>query len=128
MRVSVRDLEGVVVWIMRYIKIPKNVQIPAVGPDGTLIRSLFSFMDLLQNSCWTHEDWREDEASAEAFVRVYTAFEDAEVGKIVALSDADYERFKKIVTLSGQKLRPDIAPELMFLMHAVLTAGSKEPK
>lgn len=114
---------------MRYITLPEPVELPISTDDkGTPLK--YGLDRYLHENVWPHPFWRESGDNQEAFFRIFEKFADAFTtsSKVVALEDADYEKFVPIATQRGVKLREDLVYPLSKLMRCFFTAGTKAPE
>lgn len=107
---------------MHYVKIPPAIAgIPMA--DGKA--APFAFAAFLLQFSWTAAEWRKDNASVEAFLRLTAVFGPATEGSIVELLDADYERLERVVREAHAQFAPVVVIQLMTFVHAVTGAKTE---
>lgn len=111
---------------MRYITIPHGVQV--VAEDGT--EQLLTFAKFLETTVWCAAFWRQEldgDKYAKMFFEVKGKFDGALPGEIVELSNAEYEAFRPLATMRGEKVNPTLAGALMKLMMPVFQSPNERP-
>jgi len=111
---------------MRYIQIPKSETV--VQADGTT--KAFTFDQFLAQVVWVHECWRSDSEGTgmhDTFCSLTEKFAGALAGEWVELTDAEYEKFRPIATMRGEKMAPGMAIPLNAIMRPVIAAPKEKP-
>ena len=112
---------------MRYIEIPPAEMV--TNPAGT--HEAFTFAKFLEQVVFGHEVWRSDADGTDKhdmLCVLIDKFAGMVPGDVVVLTDAEYEAFRPIATMKGQKLAVGMAGPLNKLMRTTITAPSKAPK
>lgn len=105
----------------------KKIKIPApqhFKPGARTEANAATYYQFLREKVWSHPQWREDEASFRAWERLTQKFAAAEAEKaaVVTVEDRDYERMRRLATLSDEQLNPAITQQLMVFVGAFLFA------
>lgn len=105
---------------MRYVKIPKPVELVAApaGPDGKL--PTLDLIGLVRDTLGTQSAWRSDDTAAGHYLDIVDALTGVAVGAVAKLTDESHEKLVQV--MRGFEPAPMFAHPYMKLFRAVSSA------
>ena len=118
---------------MRYITVPKPVELPGMKKPGTEEAVTLSFFEYHEQNVWSSPEWRSNAEMHKVFRELTALFEEAQemedsVGAVLEIPGRHYEVYLPIATGKGQQLAPRIAKALSPHHAAIFDAPTKDPR
>jgi hypothetical protein len=118
---------------MRYITVPKPVELPGMKKPGTEEAVTMSFFEYHEQNVWNSPEWRSSAEMHKVFRELTALFDEAQelkdsVGAVLEVPGRHYEIYLPIATGKGQQLAPRVARALSPHHAAIFDAPTKDPR